>query len=275
MRHFLLGARTELVARGVAQDIAAATNQILKVIYRENGPIWLVALIAIILVEPSKQCDEFFLAFTQRCEICDLVRPRIKTRILFTWGCTYQEEATMNQDLLALFEADQADRQDHPAFDTPEYWQLRERDAQRRRRVSELIVEGALKDPEDYHSAAMVFQHGETVQDIWQAYELASKAASMGFARSRWLAAAAMDRWLMYQGKPQKYGTQFVPDGKRYRLWDVDPATTDAERAANQVPSLQEQVLQAERMMLEEAQPPMEKAPGWMKEALERWRREE
>jgi glycine oxidase len=38
----------------------------------------------------------------------------------------------------------------------------------------------------------------------------------------------------MYQGKPQKYGTQFVPDGKRWRLWDVDPTTTDAERVANQ-----------------------------------------
>ena len=44
----------------------------------------------------------------------------------------------------------------------------------------------------------------------------------------------------MYQGKAQKYGTQFVPDGKRHRLWDVDPTTTDDERAAKHVPSLQE-----------------------------------
>lgn len=31
----------------------------------------------------------------------------------------------MNQELHALFEADQAERKDHPAYDTPEYWQLR------------------------------------------------------------------------------------------------------------------------------------------------------
>lgn len=51
----------------------------------------------------------------------------------------------------------------------------------------------------------------------------------------------------MRQGKPQKYGTQYVAAGprwrvwtwgKRYRLWDVDPATTDAERAEWGVPPL-------------------------------------
>ena len=89
------------------------------------------------------------------------------------------------------------------------------------------------------------------------------------------LAAAALDRWLMYQGKPQKYGTNFVPDGKRWRLWDVDPSTTDAERAANHVPLLQEQFKQAEQWTQELGQPSRDTAPEWMKEALERWERED
>ena len=97
----------------------------------------------------------------------------------------------------------------------------------------------------------------------------------MGSKDSPWLAAVALDRWLMYQGKPQKYGTQFVPGGKRWRLWDIDPSTTDAERAANHVPSLQEQLQQAERSTQELGQLPGEKAPQWMKEALERWERED
>lgn len=187
----------------------------------------------------------------------------------------------MHQELHALFVADQADRNDHPTYDTREYWQLRERDAQRRQRVGEIIAEGLLTEPDDYFHAALIFQHGETLEDIWQAHELAQKAAdmeatgSMGNKDSRWLAAASMDRWLMYQGKPQKYGTQFVPDGKRWRLWDIDPTTTDAERAANHVPSLQEQLQQAERYTQTLDQPSKENAPEWMKEALERWERED
>ena len=44
----------------------------------------------------------------------------------------------------------------------------------------------------------------------------------------------------MYADQPQKYGTNIVPDGVGWRLWDVDPTTTDAERIANDVPPLAE-----------------------------------
>jgi hypothetical protein len=72
-------------------------------------------------------------------------------------------------------------------------------------------------------------------------------------------------------------GGSFSPFGKRYRLWDLDPTTTDAERAANHVPSLQEQLKQAERYTQEDPQAAIEKdkAPKWMKEALELWERED
>jgi hypothetical protein len=182
-----------------------------------------------------------------------------------------------------MFEADQAERQDHPAFDSPAYWDMRRHDAERRLRVSELLAVGEVTTANDYFHAALIFQHGEDLDDIWRAHELARQATELGPGRSMdykeslWLAAAALDRWLMYQGKPQKYGTQFVPDGKRYRLWDLDPATTDEERTANHVPSLQEQLRQAER--LTEEDPPsridMAKAPPWLREALLRWERDD
>jgi hypothetical protein len=76
-------------------------------------------------------------------------------------------------------------------------------------------------------------------------------------------------------GQEAKYGTNFVPDCKRWRLWDVDPSTTDAERAANHVPLLQEQLKQAERWTQELGQPSRDTAPEWMKETLERWERED
>ena len=188
----------------------------------------------------------------------------------------------MNQELREMFVADQTEPRRDTAYDTSEYWQLRERDAQRRQRVSQLLAQGGVSVPDDYFHAALIFQHGETLQDIWQAHELARKAAelgatqSMGYKDSHWLAAAALDRWLMYQGKPQKYGTQFVPDGKRWRLWDVDPDTTDVERLANHVPALQEQLTQAERYTQEGGFGiEKDKAPEWLKEALERWERED
>ena len=189
----------------------------------------------------------------------------------------------MNQELHALFMADQAERKDHPAFDTPEYWQLREHDEQRRQRTNELIAQGLLTTHDDYFHAALIFQHGTTLDEIWHAHELARRAAAMEATEatstqmSNWLVAATLDRWLMYQGKAQKYGTQFVPDGKRYRLWDVDPTTTDDERAANHVPSLQEQLQRAERYTQEDplkGSMDMNKAPEWMKEALKRWGQE-
>jgi len=65
----------------------------------------------------------------------------------------------------------------------------------------------------------------------------------------------------MYQGKPQKYGTQFVSDGNRYRLWDVDPTTTDTERSQWNVPSLQQQQAQAEEFNQTQPIPPITDLP--------------
>lgn len=177
----------------------------------------------------------------------------------------------MHNELRAMYEADQAERQPHPAYGTPAYWQLRARDAERRARVQGLLAENASLDAGDLYHAALILQHGEDLEEIWQAHTLAARAAELDYIPARWLAAAALDRWLMYQGRWQRYGTQFVPDGTGYRLWDVEPTTTDADRAAWDVPSLAEQRAHAHEMSQTEPQPPMENAPWWLKEALKRW----
>ncbi len=147
-----------------------------------------------------------------------------------------------NSELLALFVEDQGDRRGELPAD------LAERDRRRRRRVQELIATDGLREPEDYFHAAMVFRHGEALDDYWRAHELAKNGAELGHHGARWLAAAAYDRWLMRQGKPQKYGTQYVREGERWRLWDVDPATTDEERGEWNVPPLAEALQGAEEM---------------------------
>lgn len=184
-----------------------------------------------------------------------------------------------SEDASALLSALYAeDRHEHaavPPAGTPEYRALRERDRTRRARAQAALA--ALRDagnisPDDLFHAAWLLNHGDLPEEARRSHELAREAAERGHPRARWLAAAAFDRWCMYEGRPQKYGTQFVPDGQRYRLWALDPSTTDADRAAWDVPPLAEQLRRAEEMTEREPQPPMADAPAWLRAAIERWR---
>jgi hypothetical protein len=77
----------------------------------------------------------------------------------------------------------------------------------------------------------------------------------------------------MSQGKPKKYGTAFLPvylpTGAQWVLWDVDPRTTDAERAQWNVPTLAEQQQRAEAMTKQTPPPqltPDREPPPWQRE---------
>ena len=156
--------------------------------------------------------------------------------------------ASVNGELLDLFEADQGDRAGgHAAID----WKaVTPRDEARRKRVDEIVAAGGAKVADDYYHAAMVYQHGSTIAEIKRANELALKAVAIdaNHKRARWLAAASEDRALMYDKKPQKYGTQFQKQGDVWVLWEVDPATTDEERAKWDVPPLAEAKARAVQM---------------------------
>jgi hypothetical protein len=182
----------------------------------------------------------------------------------------------MNSELLALYEADRREHASGFGHGAREYVEMRERDRQRRLRVAEIMAEDASNGPEDLYYAAWIFNHGDTPEEAWQGHTFANQAAARGHGPARWLAAATYDRWLMYQGKPQKYGTQYVTDGRRHRLWDAEPTTTDAERAAWDVPPLAEQLRKAEHATRVEPPGPVgEDAPQWLQEAIKRWRTEE
>lgn len=156
--------------------------------------------------------------------------------------------ASVNGELLDLYEADQGDRAGgHGAID----WKVvAPRDEARRKRVDEIVSAGGAKVADDYYHAAMVYQHGSTIAEIKRANELALKAVALdaNHKRARWLAAASEDRALMYDKKPQKYGTQYQKQGDVWVLWEVDPATTDEERAKWNVPPLADAKARAEQM---------------------------
>jgi hypothetical protein len=177
--------------------------------------------------------------------------------------------------LIELFEEDQRARMHHPHAGTDEYRALRRDDAMRREEARGLIRDEERLSGEELYCAAMIFQHSDALEDIDTAHRLARRAAESGYRPARGLAASSLDRWLMYQGRPQKYGTNIVPDGRRQRVWDVDPRTSDDERAIWDVPPLEEMHRRAERVTREEPMPPMEEAPAWLKEAIDRWKAED
>jgi hypothetical protein len=148
-----------------------------------------------------------------------------------------------NRRLVELFDQDQAARD--PQQKSTDWEKVNAQDAERRTEVLALLNAGAVRTARDYYCAAMVFQHGESADDIRLAFSFAWIAASMRpeAKELRWLAAAAWDRILMREKLPQWYGTQFVrpdPDGA-WQLYEVDEsAVTDEQRAAMGVPPLAE-----------------------------------
>ena len=188
----------------------------------------------------------------------------------------------MNAELLSLYTADRQERVHQPAANTPGYQAMRARDLARRTRVREIAAAGELPAAEDYYHAAWIMNHGDTPDDARHAHQLALRSSELGHRPARWLAAASYDRGQMYQGRPQKYGTNYFFDGRGDRLWEVDPATTDEERAAWDVPPLAEQRRKAEEanrhrvpLSAVELREFEANAPEWCRDAIKRARARE
>ncbi|HKG53202.1 MAG TPA: MFS transporter [Anaerolineales bacterium] len=187
----------------------------------------------------------------------------------------------MSNDLVSLYKADKQERINQPRANTTEYKAMRARDLERRKCVMDIVAADELHTAEDYYYAAHIMNHGDTTEDAENAHRLALRSSELGYRPARWLAAASYERWQMYQVKPQKYGTNYIYDGKKDRLWDVDPKTTDEERAEWDVPPLAEQLRKAQEANRHKT--PMSEierkefeanAPPWLKQALEKWRAE-
>src|ERR1051325_4244799 len=96
----------------------------------------------------------------------------------------------MNDELLALFEADRKERVNQPKVNTPEYKAMRARDLERREQAMQIVTKRDLDTAEDYYYAAWIMNHGDTAEDAKNAHTLAIRAAELGYRPARWLAAA-------------------------------------------------------------------------------------
>lgn len=142
-------------------------------------------------------------------------------------ACALRTGPRDSPGLASLYEQDQEDRRGVVAWTA----ETDARDAARRRMVRALLAGGHVRTAADHYHAAMVLQHGDVPADFQLAHELATTAERMGSEPARWLAAATLDRWLLSQGRPQRYGTQFADRGGVWYLLPMDTlAVTDAER---------------------------------------------
>lgn len=172
--------------------------------------------------------------------------PRWKAFLAGVEARAAEHEKANNAELTKIYKEDQGDRQ----TENIDWTVVSKRDAERQERVARILAEGGAKTAEDFFHAAMVFQHGDTEEEVARAHELSMKAVELdpNHPTARWLAAASKDRLLMRQGKPQLYATQYrMVDGK-WVLYEVDPSVTDEERAKWDCPPLAVAKARAEEM---------------------------
>jgi tetratricopeptide (TPR) repeat protein len=181
--------------------------------------------------------------------------PRWKTFFAGVQRRNAAHAGTVNPELAQLYKDDQADRAG--TLKDTDWRAVGKRDAERRERVLAIVEKGGAHAADDYYHAAMVFQHGEKPEDYDQAHAWCLEALKLDpdHPAARWLAAASLDRSLMWRNKPQLYGTQFkLVDGK-WVLWEVDPTITDEERAKWDVPPLAVAKRRAEKLNAETFEP--------------------
>ena len=148
-----------------------------------------------------------------------------------------------NAEMTAIFDEDQAARQNWQNMTAEQRRAVTLQDVERRKRTRALLDAGKLRAGDDFRKAAFVFQHGDAADDFLMAHTLAAVALAMGDTEARWIAAATLDRYLAAAGKPQIFGTQFDNRGALREPYNRTLISDDL-RAALNVPPISQQVLE-------------------------------
>ena len=146
----------------------------------------------------------------------------------------------INIELENLYFSDKKERSTLKEGDEKQLKDLKVNDKKRLKRVKEMLTQIDTSEIWNCHYLALLFQHGTTTLDFETAHKYAKMAVDMGSNVSKWLYAATLDRWLVSQGKLQKYGTQFRQVEGKWEQLAVDGTITDKERSKYGVPTLSE-----------------------------------
>lgn len=169
--------------------------------------------------------------------------------ILFPGGLHSYAQTADNAEILSMYERDQSSRK----IANINWAQLNKDDSLRRSRVNQLLDSNKVLTGKDFYRSAMIFQHGNDTIASAKAVSLMKKALDLDSTVNKWLLAAAIDRHLMRQGKPQIYGTQYIMMGQngKWQRYQIDTTqVTDQERKIYNVETLSEQKEKERRMNL-------------------------
>lgn len=142
-----------------------------------------------------------------------------------------------NAELIEIYRNDQADRTGNNID-----WSLvSKRDSLREIRIYQLLDSNKVRTSQDYHNAAMIFQHGRDSIAYGMAVKLMRKSIELDSTADKWLLAAAVDRFLLSKDQPQIYGTQYQK-GEPIQLAKMDTSkVSDSERIKYGVKTLRQQ----------------------------------
>lgn len=128
--------------------------------------------------------------------------------------------------------------------------ELLERRAVRATKAREIAATGELKSASDLLKASVILVESDEAGDLKLAEELALLSARKGETLGLRVAAEAVDKAQIKQGLLQRYGTQYewVPVLRAWRLYPIDPLTSDADRLAMGIPPMAE-LLKAEEQL--------------------------
>jgi len=144
------------------------------------------------------------------------------------------EENPPDTSALSLLEAMVAEDQSLRSIDTLDYGLVYAADVRHREAVFTMLSNNEIVTAKAKYLAALLLQHADptTCAECYLlAYKLSVSASEMGYDKARRLAALNLDRYLVFTGKPQKYGTQYNCDStSHWYLFPVDSTVTDEER---------------------------------------------
>jgi hypothetical protein len=149
-----------------------------------------------------------------------------------------KQESPVTTELAAMV-AEEDSLRKNPAVSVE---RLKARQTQHRQEVYRLMARALIREGIDQYRAALILQTADRSEgpDIClEAHYLAAEAMEKGVDNAAYVAAAALDRYLVLSGRRQRYGTQyFVDNDGRYQLYPLDTTTTDSVRAIWDVPPL-------------------------------------
>ncbi|MFH1374709.1 MAG: hypothetical protein ABII79_13025 [bacterium] len=135
---------------------------------------------------------------------------------------------------------------------TLDYSIVRATDQKHHEKIFELLAQGRITQAADLYRAALLLQHADpsSCRECYLlAHYLARQAVELGYDEARYLAAANLDRYLVFSDQIQKYGTYYNVDSiGRWYLFPIDSLTTDSDRARWDVPPLEDLIRRIDRM---------------------------